>query len=266
MRESPINRTSGLRKRPLLSIVIPAYNEEKRLPKTLKRLQAYLGQQPYASEIIVVSNGCTDETDAVVREAAQTIPELQLVTVRERGKGLASKDGALRSHGQVIFLCDADLSMPPESIGTFLAELENADVVAGSREAPGAHRYGEPWHRHLMGRVFNRLVQIFAVPGMQDTQCGFKAFTRAAARDLFGKQMLVGFGFDVELLYLAQKSGYRIKELPIEWYFDADTRVRPGIDSLRMMAEVAHIRLSDALGHYRAREASPGTRREDIAE
>lgn len=249
-----------------MSIVIPAYNEEKRLPKTLARLHAYLQQQSYEWEIIVVSNGCTDETDAIVRQAAKMVPSLYLVTVRERGKGLACKDGALRSRGKVVFLCDADLSMPPESIGTFLTELEGADVVAGSREAPGARRYGEPWHRHLMGRVFNRVVQLFAVPGMQDTQCGFKAFSRRAARDLFGKQMLVGFGFDVELLYLARRSGYRIKELPIDWYFDSDTRVRPGVDSFRMIAEVVHIRLSDALGHYRAREASPGTRREDIVE
>jgi dolichyl-phosphate beta-glucosyltransferase len=230
----------------------------------LDRLYTYLRHQPYDWEILVVSNGCTDDTDGAVRRAARTIPNLELIRVPERGKGLASKDGALRSRGEVVFLCDADLSMPPEELAGFLAGLESADVVAGSREAPGAHRYDEPWHRHVIGRVFNYLVRLLAVPGIQDTQCGFKAFRRNVARHLFGKQMLVGFGFDVELLFLAQKFGYVIKEMPIDWYFDADTRVRPGIDSVRMLGELLYIRLGDALGQYRARDASPGTRREDI--
>ena len=211
-----------------------------------------------------MSNGCTDDTDGVVRRAACNIPNLELISVPERGKGLASKDGALRSRGEVVFLCDADLSMPPEELAAFLTALESADVIAGSREAPGAHRYDEPWYRHVIGRGFNYLVRLLAVPGIQDTQCGFKAFRRNVARHLFGKQMLVGFGFDVELLFLARKFGYAIRELPIDWYFDADTRVRPGIDSLRMLGEVLYIRLGDALGQYRARDASPGTRREDI--
>lgn len=200
----------------------------------------------------------------MVRCAAERIPHLELVSVRYRGKGLASKDGALRSRGEIIFLCDADLSMPPEDLAAFLTALESTDVVIGSREAPGAHRYHEPWHRHLMGRVFNWVVRILAVRGISDTQCGFKAFRRDAARDLFGRQALVGFGFDVEILYLARKSGYTIKELPIDWYFDADTRVRPGTDSLRMLGEVIFILLANALGQYHHRIGSPGTRREDI--
>lgn len=263
-REGHITGTIDSGQAPCLSIVIPAYNEERRLPLTLERLHAYLQQQSYGWEIIVVANGCTDDTEGVVRKASESIPNLKLLSVRERGKGLASKDGALRSRGEIVFLCDADLSMPPVALAEFLRELEHADVVAGSREAPGARRYDEPWMRHLMGRIFNRLVQLLAVPGISDTQCGFKAFRRDVARDLFGRQTLVGFGFDVELLFLARKLGYTIKELPIDWYFDPDTRVRPGADSLRMVAEVIHMRMGDALGHYRAREASPGTRREDI--
>ncbi|MBV9278992.1 MAG: glycosyltransferase family 2 protein [Chloroflexi bacterium] len=250
---------------PYLSIVIPAYNEERRLPATLQRLHAYLCQRPYTWEIHVVSNGCTDDTDGVVRRAQARIPNLHLTSVRERGKGLACKDGALRSRGQVIFLCDADLSMPPEELAGFIAMLDSADVVVGSREAPGAHRYREPWVRHLMGRGFNWLVRLLLVPGIRDTQCGFKAFRRAAARELFGKQAVVGWGFDVELLFLARKRGCAVRELPIDWYFDADTRVRPGVDSLRMVGEVILVRLADALGVYRSRAATPGTRREDIA-
>jgi dolichyl-phosphate beta-glucosyltransferase len=228
-------------------------------------LHAYLQGQSYTWEIIVVSNGSTDDTEGVVRRATERVPNLKLLTLRQRGKGVASKHGALRSRGEIIFLCDADLSMPPESIADFLTEIEHVDVVVGSREAPGARRFDEPWHRHLMGRVFNLLVQWLAVPGIRDTQCGFKAFRRKPARDLFGRQTLIGFGFDVELLFLARRRGYTMKELPIDWYFDADTRVRPGADSLRMVAEVLHMRMGDALGHYQAREAAPGIRREDIA-
>jgi glycosyltransferase involved in cell wall biosynthesis len=236
--------------RPFLSVVIPAFNEERRLPPTLTRLHDYLHDRPYDWEVIVVSNGCTDATDEVVREAAKQIPNLHLIALAERGKGIATKTGALRSSGEIVFLCDADLSMPPENISAFLDRLETAEVIVGSREAPGSHRYGEPWHRHMMGRVFNSLVQFVAVRGIEDTQCGFKAFRRNAARDLFSRQTLIGFGFDVELLYLARKLGYRIQELGIPWYFDNDTRVRPGMDSVGMFYEVLMVRLRDAAGRY----------------
>lgn len=156
----------------------------------------------------------------------------------------------------MVFLCDADLSMPPETLTDFLEAAKDVDVVVGSREAPGARRIGEPWHRHLMGRVFNRLVQILAVSGIHDTQCGFKAFRRAAAENLFSRQTLTGWGFDVEILYLARKYGYRIKELPIQWYFDSDTRVRPGTDTLAMLRELVMIRLADMQGRYNSPQAS----------
>lgn len=241
---------------PFLSVVIPAFNEERRLPPTLNRLHGYLRDGSYRWEIVVVSNGCTDATDEIVREAAATIPNLHLISLAERGKGIATRTGALRSAGEIVFLCDADLSMPPENIASFLDRLESAEVVVGSREAPGSRRYGEPWHRHMMGRVFNSLVQVVAVRGIEDTQCGFKAFRRAAARDLFGRQTLSGFGFDVELLYLARKLGYRIQELGIPWYFDEDTRVRPGLDSIGMFYEVLMVRLRDMAGRY---DATPAT-------
>lgn len=201
-----------------------------------------------------MSNGSTDETDRVTRTAQESMPQLRLVSIPERGKGIAAKTGALASRGAVVFLCDADLSMPAEQLDRFLERMPAVDVVAGSREAPGSQRYGEPWHRHLMGRLFNRLVQIVAVPGINDTQCGFKAFSRAAADDLFARQTVSGFGFDVELLYLARKFGYSVEELPIDWYFDSDTRVRPGIDSLDMFREVLLVRWRDVLGHYSPRE------------
>ncbi|GAC1469800.1 MAG: glycosyltransferase family 2 protein [Chloroflexota bacterium] len=243
---------------PLLSIVIPAFNEAERLPVTLDRLRVYLDSQKYEWEIIVVSNGSTDCTDRVVIDYARKCTRVRLETLRERGKGRATRFGALKSAGEVVFLCDADLSMPPETIAAFLHVLREADVVAGSREGKGSRRYNEPRHRHVMGRVFNYLVQALAVPGVQDTQCGFKAFQADAARDLFEQQTLNGFGFDVELLYLARKYGYRVRELGIPWYFDADTRVRPGIDTIDMLRELLMLRFRDARGAYRPTQIAAG--------
>lgn len=247
-----IENASGVRRPPRLSIVIPAHNEARRLPRTLERLHAYLREQPYTWEIIVVSNASVDRTDEVVRHHAATIPGLQLLTLAGKGKGLAVRAGALRSWGEVVFICDADLSMPPESLGAFMTAIETADVVAGSREAPGARRFSEPLRRHIMGRVFNYLVRLTAVKGIRDTQCGFKAFRRDTANHLFGQQFLTGFGFDVELLFLTQKFGYRLAEIPIDWYFDPDSRVRPGVDTLNMVTEVCMIRLRDLLRRYHA--------------
>lgn len=263
--EAPISTQTGSDHMPYLSIVVPAYNEERRLPPTLQRLYAYLSSQTYDWEIIVVSNGCTDRTEAVVQHAALTVPNLHLISLGKRGKGIAVKTGALASRGAIVFLCDADLSMPPEEVALFLDLIDSIDVVVGSREAPGAHRYDEPWIRHVMGRVFNWIVRTLAVPGIDDTQCGFKAFTRKAARDVFGQQVLTGFGFDVEVLYLARKYGYSMKELAIDWYFDPDTRVRPGVDSIFMVGEVLKMLLRAALGRYRLPVAAASVAGDDGA-
>jgi dolichyl-phosphate beta-glucosyltransferase len=256
--------SAGSAQAPRLSIVIPAYNEEHRLSATLHRLHEYLTTQDYSWEILVVSNGSTDDTVGLVERVAARQPHLQLIDIPERGKGIASRTGALQSRGEIVFLCDADLSTPPESLAAFLREIERADVVAGSREASGSQRFLEPRHRHFMGRVFNRLVQTIAVKGIEDTQCGFKAIRRQAAVDLFSEQRLNGFAFDVELLYLARKYGYSIKELGIEWHFDDDSRVRPGIDTLGMVKELIMIRVRDAFGVYRACATSPAPGRGEI--
>ncbi len=240
-----------------LSIVIPAFNEAKRLGPTLSRLHAYLSAQEYTWEIVVVTNGCTDGTPHRVRDIAQTVPNLTCIDIPQRGKGIACRTGALAARGDILFLCDADLSMPPENLESFLRLIQSDDIVVGSREASGARRYHEPWHRHFMGRVFNRFVQFVAVDGIEDTQCGFKAFRIVAARHLFGVQRVDGFAFDVELLYLARKYGYTIQEVGIDWYFDDDTRVRPGIDTLAMVKELLTIRIWDLLGVYRSSVESP---------
>lgn len=208
----------------------------------------------------MVSNASQDRTDEIVREHQADLPGLQLLSLTGKGKGMAVRAGVLRSWGDVVFICDADLSMPPETLPSFLAAIDAADVVIGSREAVGARRFGEPSHRHIMGRVFNYLVTLAGVRGIQDTQCGFKAFRREAARALFGQQYVTGWGFDVEVLYLAQKFGYRIVELPIDWHFDADSRVRPGVDTLNMVTEVFMIRLRTLLRRYKTPGPSDPTR------
>lgn len=239
----------------LLSIIIPAYNEELRLPDSLAKIDAFLRQQPYQAEVIVVDNGSTDGTVAVAGEFAAARPWARVIQAAVRGKGLAVKVGMQAAIGDYRFICDADLSMPIEEIARFLPPHgAGYDVQIATREGREARRIGEPVHRHLMGRIFNRIIQWTALPGMQDTQCGFKMFGRAAAEDLFSVQQMVGIGFDVELLFIARKRGYRIREVPITWYFDADSRMRLIYDSLYILLEIQQIHRNWQRGFY----ARPG--------
>jgi dolichyl-phosphate beta-glucosyltransferase len=154
-------------------------------------------------------------------------------------------------HGQYLFICDADLAMPIEQISRFLPPTrEGYDVAIASREVPGAVRYNEPWYRHLMGRVFNLVVRLLAVPRIQDTQCGFKCFSRQAAADIFAVQRIDGWAFDVEVLYIARQRNYHIVEVPIDWYYGAGSRVSPLRDSLSMLREVFRIRRNGRTGLY----------------
>jgi glycosyltransferase involved in cell wall biosynthesis len=243
---------------PVLSIILPAHNEERRLPATLDRLSAYLGRQAFSSDIWVVENGSVDRTADVVREYAQRFPSLRLLQASARGKGLAVRMGMLAARGAYRFLCDADLSMPVEEIERFLPpRLEGMDIAIGSREAKGAQRFGEPSYRHLTGRVFSLAVKILVMRGFEDTQCGFKCFRASVAEDLFSCQRFDGWSFDVEVLYLARKRGYRICEVPISWYYQADSRVRLANDSLRMFWDLLRIRWNDIHGRYA--KASPRT-------
>ena len=237
--------------RPFLSIIIPAHNEERRLPGSLEKIVAFLEKQDYQAEVIVVDNGSRDNTSGVVEGFMARYPFISLIREERRGKGLAVKLGMLAARGEYLFLCDADLSMPIEEVANFLPpQLEDYDVAIASREVEGARRYGEPPHRHLMGRVFNLIVRLLAVRGFQDTQCGFKCFRREVARDIFSRQTMEGWGFDVEVLFIAQKRGYRIVEVPINWYYMANSRVRPIRDSIRMFREVLQVRINDWRGVY----------------
>jgi hypothetical protein len=242
-----------------VSVVIPAFNEETRLTATLDRVLAYLHSQPIAFEVIVVDDGSTDRSPDLVNQVARRDPHVRLIREPHRGKGAAVRSGALHAAGQRVIFCDADLSHPVEDLTRLPALLEglaSPSVVIGSREAQGASRDGEPAFRHGMGRIFNLLVRMLAVPGVADTQCGLKCFARQAAHELFSRQTIDGFGFDVEILFLARKLGYAIVEVPIDWHHVVGSRVDPLRDSVRMFMDVWRIRLNDWRGHYNL--PSPG--------
>ena len=237
-----------------LSLIIPAHNEEHRLPPTLKAIDAYLDHQPYASEIVVVENGSQDLTPVVAEAFAADHPRVRVLRESGRGKGLAVRRGMLEAQGDYRFICDADLSMPITELSKFLPPaLSDYAVAIGSREAPGARRFNEPPYRHVQGRVFSLLVKLFAVPGFEDTQCGFKCFAAAAARDLFSVQVFNGMSFDVEVLYIARQRGYKIVEVPIDWYYRSESRVQPLADPLRMLRDILILRRNWRQGRYAPR-------------
>ena len=239
---------------PDLSVVMPAHNEGWRLPDSLAQLFTFLATQSYTAEVIVVENGSSDDTCTVVERLMGVYPQLRLESVDRAGKGGAVRAGVLAAEGSVIFLCDADLSTPAAEIPRFMNRLsDDCDIVVGSREGIGAIRYGEPSYRHLMGRAFNSLVRRLAVTSIQDTQCGFKAFKKDVAKRLFSLQTLSGWAFDVEILYLARKLGYRIAELPVEWRFNDDTKVKALRDTRTMLFDILRIRMNDWMGRYAKR-------------
>lgn len=239
---------------PFLSIVIPALNEERRLPLSLTRIDAYLQKQDYTYELIVVDNGSTDRTQFVVERFIQEHPYVKFMQLAERGKGRAVKAGMLAAKGDYRFICDADLSMPIEEIANFLPPNDKgADVLIASREGEGAHRVNEPEYRHMMGRILNFIVKIAAIHEFEDTQCGFKMFTARAADDLFSVQQMNGIGFDVELIFVALRRGYKVIDIPITWYYDPDTRMRLFQDSLHILLEIWQIRQNWRRGIYERR-------------
>ena len=236
---------------PALSIVVPAYNEQARLPSTLHQLESFVCSESLDCEIIVVDNGSTDATSAVVHQAMIHFPALRLVRTDRRGKGRAVREGVLAARGRVVLFADADLSWSVEELVRVPALVgATRPVVIGSREGRGARRLGEPFYRHIMGRVFNRVVQTLAVPGIEDSQCGFKAFDAEAASAIFSRQTIDGFGFDVEVLFLARLLGYSIVVVPLRWEHKENSRVAPVGDTLRMLSDVATVRLNHFRGRY----------------
>lgn len=239
--------------KPFLSIIIPAHNEAKRLPPTLEKIDAFLNRQDYLAEVLVVENGSSDDTLTIAQAHQANMANLRVFRESARGKGLAVRRGMLEAEGEYRFLCDADLSMPIEQVNRFLPPvLGPLDVAIGSRELPGSRRYDEPTYRHLVGRVFNTMVRLLVLPGIQDSQCGFKCFRGDVAEAVFPLQTMGGMSFDAEVLFIARQKGYQVKEVAIDWYFDPDSRVRLVDDSLRMAFDLIKIRINDLQGRYDA--------------
>ncbi len=228
-----------------LSIIVPAHNEESRLTDTLSQLRDFCELQPFSTEIIIAENASVDNTLVIANDFASRYPGLMVLHDDRPGKGLAIQAGMLAAQGEYRFICDADLSMPVREITRFLPpSLVGVDIAIASREAPGAIRYNEPAMRHFVGRVFNNLVRLIILPGLQDTQCGFKCFTQEAAETLFPLQTVTGWTFDVEILAIAQRLGFKIVEVPIPWYYFGNSKVRVLKDSMKMGLDLLHIRTS----------------------
>jgi glycosyltransferase involved in cell wall biosynthesis len=243
-----------------LSIVVPAFNEEHRIPPTLDALHAYLSRQPLRYEIVVVDDGSTDRTCDVVTLAMARVPNLRLVRqIPNRGKGAAVRRGMLAARGQIRVMCDADGSMPPEQLPKLLAPIAScrAAIAIGSRYAPGAKSdTKQPWWRVAWSRLANKMIQRSLVPGVKDTQCGFKAFTAEAARDLFRYGRIDGWAFDLEILALAKRRGFTIEEVGVEWKDDRRSRVNPLKDLMKVVREALTIRKNLKAGVYDALPAA----------
>ena len=242
-----------------LSVVVPAYDEARRLESSLPRLLDYLARFRPESEVIVVDDGSRDETARVATQAAGAGGRVRVVRhARNRGKGAAVRTGVRLARGRVVVFLDADLSTPPEELPRLVAPLETppeaggADIAIGSRRVEGAAiEVNQPRRRVVIGRLFNRAVARLLVPGIDDTQCGFKGFRRGAATILFERTWVRGFGFDVELLFAARRLGLVVREVPVRWRDDARSTVRPMRDGLRVTAEVGKILVAWAAGRYR---------------
>ena len=229
-----------------LSVIIPAYNEANRLPRTLKKITDYFKNRAESFEIIVIDDGSTDQT----ADTAKTDPVIRVIRhQKNRGKGAAVRTGMLAAQGEWRLLTDADLSTPIEEYERLCADTGQADVIIGSRRVPGAQiiRHQARW-KELLGRGGNLLIQLLLVPGVHDTRCGFKLFS-ADTKKLFTLQRLDRFGYDDEILWLARRYGYRTKEVPVRWINDAQSKVKIS-DYLKTLSEIARLRLNNWRGRY----------------
>jgi len=237
-----------------LSIVIPAYNEEKRLLPTLSKIGAYLSDQGFPYEIIVVDDGSTDNTLQMVKNfACSDNHTVILANEQNSGKGYSVRKGMLSAKGEYIFFTDADLSTPIEEIEKCLPYLTNGyDVVIGSRSMPESDiTIRQPWYRETMGKIFNFMVNMVLVKGIIDTQCGFKGFKKEVVKTVFSRCSIDGFSFDVEALYLSRKFNFKIKEIPIRWENSTLSKVNPIRHSFQMFKDLFRIKIKAFKGCYR---------------
>ncbi|MCX6024025.1 MAG: glycosyltransferase family 2 protein [Chloroflexi bacterium] len=244
-----------------LSVVVPAYNEERRLPSALERIIAYLSEQPFPSEIIVADDGSRDATAETARRCGAKAPAhvaFRLLSHHpNRGKGAAVRAGCLAANGKYIIFTDADLPTPLTEIPRLLAALDaGADLAIGNRIQPDGSdmRRSQPIHRRVLGKLYHLAAEALAVRGIKDTQCGFKGFTRPAAQALFGAQRLTGWVFDTEILYLARKWNYRIVETPVIWSNVGGSRMQvTARQAVSVLLDLVSIRLT----HLNARPPAP---------
>lgn len=239
---------------PYLSIVIPAYNEALRIGATLEKVRQYLDSRNFACELIIVDDGSRDETPEILERFQERHPTVRLLRNEpNRGKGFSVRRGVLEARGEFVLFSDADLSAPIEETNKLLAALESsgADAAVGSRALDrrliGIH---QPWSRELSGRVFNLLVRIFTGLKIRDTQCGLKLFRRASTERAFELQRVTGFGFDPEVLFLIERIGGRIVEVPVRWNDNPATKVRFLRDATRMFLDLIVLRWRALTGKY----------------
>lgn len=248
--------------KPYLSIIIPAYNEEPNFKKgLLEEVPRYLDAQDYSYEVLIVDDGSADNTAALAQEFAKKYKDIRVIKNPHEGKAQTVKRGVEEAKGDLILFTDFDQATPISEVASMIKFIPEYDIVIGSRQLAGAKREKEPIHRHIMGLVFNIIVQVLTVRGFRDTQAGFKCFKANVAKELFSSLMVYSKGkrvkgalvtaFDVELLFLAQKRGYKIKQVPIIWHHVETTRVNPLKDSARMFRDVVKIRLNDLKGAYK---------------
>ncbi len=243
---------------PFLSIVVPAYNEEDCIDQTITEIVVELSRLGHPWEVLVVDDGSSDRTREIVSLRERAEPRVRLIAAPHLGKGGAVRRGMIEAAGEWRFLADADLSMPIHELSRFLPGpgVPQADILIGSREADGSERIEEPWHRHLLGRVFNVAAKALVVGGLSDTQCGYKLFSAEAASALFPLQRLDGFGFDCEILFLASRAGFSVREVPVTWTYRASTKVT-ALAGGAGFVDLVRVRWNQILGRY----PKPGRRR-----
>ena len=238
---------------PTYSIVIPAYNEGRRLGATLEKVLAYVHAQDWNAEVIVVNDGSRDDTADLVRQFAAKDTTLRLIeNPGNRGKGYSVRNGMLNARGRILLFSDADLSSPIEEAPKLFQALEaGADIAIGSRWLRAeTQTQRQPLHRQVFGRIFNLLLRMTLGLKFKDTQCGFKAFKAPAAKTIFPLQRIERWGFDPEILFLARKFGFKVQEIPVAWGHSGEARINPLVDGFRMFLEMLHIRWYDLSGKY----------------
>lgn len=235
-----------------LSVVIPTYNEERRIGKTLANIQKFLSSQDYPYEVIVVDDGSKDTTCNIIQIISEGWPQICLITNPvNRGKGAVIKQGILNAHGQYILFTDADNATPIEQVERLLQFVPEYHIVIGSRHCSGAKIHiPQARHRIFLSRASNLLIRLLTVPGISDTQCGFKLFEKSAGKSIFSNVKLERFGFDFEALVIAQHLGYKFKELGIEWYNDPESKVRAGKEALRTLRDLLRVKYNLMRGVY----------------